>query len=247
MQTRGDLTKAIEKLLRDQGSRSAEGEETGNGSSAGDYPAEPFACPVCGQMLAPSCRVCVACKSPIDPAQIAPPREMAPPVAPAAGREPAPAPVRYPWRIFFGILLISFSLALLTEGLWGKQRAQMIMAGIQTLAGMWVFFDALRQGIPKPLRWGLGSMLLPVVIFPWYLGRRDKPRAPVPFVEAEVGPVTRLILFAILLFFLISLVLYIAEGPRTGKTPVPRPKLQSPGDRVPSRITRLHLRNPPSA
>ena len=87
------------------------------------------------------------------------------------------------------------------------------MRGAPTLAGIWVFFDALRRRIPRPLRWAVGTMLLLVVIFPWYLARRSKPQSPVPFVEAEVGPVTRFLLFALLIFFLASLIFYIVQGP----------------------------------
>ena len=35
-----------------------------------DFPTEAFQCPACGQLLAPSCRVCVSCKHTINPAEI---------------------------------------------------------------------------------------------------------------------------------------------------------------------------------
>jgi hypothetical protein len=132
--------------------------------------------------------------------------------------------VRYPWRLFFVVLGSSFFLALLCEGLWGEQKAQLAMGGAQTLAGVWVFFDALRQRLQRPARWALGTMLLPVVIFPWYLARRSKPQATVPFVEAEVGPVTRFLLFALLVFFLASLIFYIVKNPPTTIVPTAPPK-----------------------
>jgi hypothetical protein len=205
---------------------------------AAEFPSEPFTCPACGQLLAPSCRVCVVCRHTIDPAEIARPQAAALPATPAPGTVPKPEPVRYPWRIFFTVLGISFLLALIFEGLWGEQKAQLAMGGVQTLAGVWVFFDALRQGIPRPLRWAVGSMLLPVVIFPWYLARRRAPQSRVPFVEAEVGPVTRFLLFALLIFILASLIFYIVQGPRPATTPTH--KLQKPGGSSPSRITNLH-------
>ena len=68
--------------------------QTENRPSDEQFPAEPFPCPACGQLLAPSCRVCVACKHAIDPAEIRKPR-----VLPVVG-EPArrqPEPVRFPW------------------------------------------------------------------------------------------------------------------------------------------------------
>ena len=42
-----------------------------------DFPSEPFPCPACGQMLGPSCRVCVACKQPLNPAEIKRPEQRA--------------------------------------------------------------------------------------------------------------------------------------------------------------------------
>ena len=203
-----------------------------------EFPSEPFPCPACGQMLAPACRVCVACKHAIDPAEIARPQSTAP--APSAA--PTLPPVRYPWRIFFAFLGVSFFLALSFEALWGEQRAQFAMGGVQTLVGVWVFFDAIKRGVPRSSRWGLGSMLLPVVVFPWYLARRRVPQAPVPFVEREVGPVTRFLLIALLLFFLISLIFYIVEGPPPGINPAPPSKERKIGGESQPRITRLRLK-----
>jgi hypothetical protein len=178
-----------------------------------EFPTEPFPCPACGQMLAPSCRVCVACRHTIDPAELARPPAPVAPLAPARVEEAKPAPVRFPWRLFFAVLVISFFLAQIFLELWGVQKAQLAMGGVQTLAGIWVFFDALRQRLPRPLRWGIGSMLLPVIVFPWYLARRRLPQSPCPFVEAEVRPLTRFLLFALIAFFLLSLILYFVHGP----------------------------------
>jgi hypothetical protein len=221
------------------GSPNPETETVDNPASVAGFPNEPFQCPACGQLLAPSCRVCVACKHAIDPAEIARPREVALPVARAASTEPKAEPVRFPWHIFFSVLGISFLLALISEGLWGEQRAELAMGGAQTLAGVWVFFDALRQRVPRALRWGVGSMLLPVVIFPWYLARRKRPQSPVPFVEAEVGPVTRFLLFALLIFFLASLIFYIVKGPPPGLAPTLPPKDHKSGTNSQPRITNL--------
>jgi hypothetical protein len=204
-------------------------------ASVAAFPTEPFVCPACGQLLAPSCRICVACKHTIDPAELARPRRAAAP-EPTAGTARL-APVRYPWRIFFAFIGISFLLALTFEGLWGEQKAQLAMGGAQTLAGVWVFYDALRQRVARPWRWAMGSMLLPVVIFPWYWARRKTPESPVPFVEAEVGPVTRFVLFALLVFILASLIFYIVKGPPSSNTPAsPSKEHKTSG----SSIARLH-------
>ncbi len=123
---------------------------------ASELPTEPFPCPACGQMLAASCRVCVACRHAIDPAEIARPPVAAVLAAPARVEEAKPGPVRFPWPLFFVVLGISFFLAQIFLELWGAQKAQLAMAGVQTLAGIWVFFDALWQRIPRPVTVGGG-------------------------------------------------------------------------------------------
>jgi hypothetical protein len=54
-----------------------------------------------------------------------------------------------------------------------------------------------------------------VVFFPWYLARRKNPRAVCPFVEAEAGPVARVVLFALAVFFLLSILMGIFKGPQS--------------------------------
>ena len=243
METPSEWAKRFNRQKPDEeaGSPKPEAETVDSPASVAEFPSEPFQCPACGQLLAPACRVCVACKHPIDPAEVARPQEVALPTAHAPGTKPRPEPVRYPWRIFFAVLGISLFLALTFEGLWGEQKAQLAMGGAQTLAGVWVFFDALRQRVPRPLRWGVGSMLLPVVVFPWYLARRRTPQSPVPFVEAEVGPVTRFLLFALLVFFLASLIFYIVKGPPQAIAPTPQPQEHTPRGDSQGRITNLRL------
>lgn len=220
--------------------RTSDAEAADSAASVAEFPSEPFPCPACGQLLAPSCRVCVACRHTIDPAEIARPQELALPAALAPSAEPRPEPVRYPWRIFFAVLGISFGLALISQGFLGEERAKLAMGGVQTLAGVWVFFDALRQRIPRPLRWAVGSMVLPVIIFPWYLARRSKPQSSVPFVEAQVGPVTRFVLFAVLIFFLVSLIFYIVQGPPPALAPTPPVRDHKNDTNSQPRITTLH-------
>ncbi len=181
-------------------------------------PTEPFACPACGQMLAPSCRVCVACKRVIDPAEIARAQFLQAAPAPVESVRPKLPPVRFSWPFFFLVFGVSCFLVVILQGLWtDQQRVLLVMGGLQTLAGVWVFFDALHHGVPKPLRWSIGSMLLPLVIFPWYLSRRRTPQAPVPFLEG--GPVIRLVILALLLFFLANLIFYFVQGPPPATNP----------------------------
>jgi hypothetical protein len=193
-----------------------------------EIPTEPFACPACGQMLAPSCRVCVACKHVIDPAKIVRAQVAAPAPAPVESVRPKLPPVRFSWPFFFLVFGVSCFLVIILQGLWtDQQKVLLVMGGLQTLAGVWVFFDALRQGVPKPLRWSIGSMLLPLVIFPWYLSRRRTPQAPVPFLEG--GPVIRLVILALLLFFLANLIYYFVQGPQPGANPAQPVKEQKSG------------------
>lgn len=170
-----------------------------------DFPDEPFECPSCGQMLAPSCRVCVACKQPIDPAAI----QKAHPVdlrQQLPELEPELPPVRFSWRIFFYILVLSWGISTVAIHFLGLVEGQVVMSGLQLLSAIWVFFDARQRAIPKPLRWGVGSVILWIIIFPWYLVRRRQPKAPCPFVESDSGPFVRVMVLVIFIFFLVAIV-----------------------------------------
>lgn len=181
-------------------------------SPTGEVPAEPFPCPVCGQMLAATCRICVACKTPVDVTQVRK-AEFAPPLAPDELPVPrATEPARFSWRIFFLWLLIYLAAAILTTRCLGENGSKYAMGGFVLLSSMWVFFDAQRKGVPKPLRWVLGSLLLWIVVFPWYVARRRTPHAPCPFIEAEAGPVARVLFFVLMVFFLIGALLIIFQG-----------------------------------
>jgi hypothetical protein len=173
-----------------------------NRPSDEQFPTEPFPCPACGQLLAPSCRVCVACHQVIDPTAIRQPG-----VAPAVGK-PARRElefVRFPWRTFlivFGIWVVG---ATLVQRYMPPLKAQLVLGGVQILCSFWVLFDALGKRLPRPLRWGMGTLLLWPIIFPWYLARRNRPRQPCPFIEARVNPITLAVLLILLaaLFYLL--------------------------------------------
>lgn len=163
-------------------------------------------------MLAPSCRICVACKQPVEPAQTrrsqahAATRELEKPL-------PRPEPARFSWQIFLSVLAGWLLAAAITQRLLGPANSQWVLGGLVALSSAWVVYDAREKGVAKPLRWGLGSLLLWIVVFPWYLARRRKPQAPCPFVEAEVSPLGRALLFALMVFFLLSIVIMIFKGP----------------------------------
>jgi hypothetical protein len=162
------------------------------------FPSEPFVCPACGQLLAPSCRVCVACRHEIDPAEIGKPR------VPQVVEEPARRelqPVRFPWRTFLMVFAIWVVGATLVQRFMNPLKGQLVLGGVQILSSLWVLYDALEKRLPKPQRWGFGTLLLWPIIFPWYLARRQWPKQPCPFVEARVRPITRAILVVLLVVF----------------------------------------------
>ena len=165
--------------------------------------AEPFPCPACGQMLAPSCRVCVACNHAINPAEI---RKEPPAVVARATASRTLAPVRFPWRLF---LLFFWTLvvgAIVSEALIGAPKTQLAVGAVQLLSALWVSFDASAKRVPKPLRWGLATLLPTwLIILPWYLARRRRPEAPCPFVEAQVSRIKLAVLFILLavLFYVV--------------------------------------------
>jgi hypothetical protein len=178
--------------------RDLEREADENAPLDGEFPAEPFGCPTCGQLLAPSCRVCVACKHPIDLAEVRKPIVL-PVVDEPVRREIQP--VRFSWRIFLIVFAIWVVGATLVQRFMDPLKGQFVLGGVQILTSFWVLYDVLEKRLPKPIRWGLGTLLLWPIIFPWYLARRRLPKQPCPFVEARVRPVTRAVLLILLAVF----------------------------------------------
>jgi hypothetical protein len=164
--------------------------------------AEPFPCPACGQMLAPSCRVCVACNHTIDPGEIG---KEPPAVVVGVTAARTLAPVRFPWRLFLLFFLALMVGGIVSEGLIGLQRTQLAVGALQLLSAIWVSFDASAKRVPKPLRWGLATLFPTwLIILPWYLARRRQPEAPCPFVEGQVNPIMRM-----LLLILVAVLVYL--------------------------------------
>src|SRR5438034_7671280 len=91
-------------------------------ASGAAFPDEAFPCPACGQMLGPLCRVCVACKQPIDPAQIKAASARAPQLQPFEA-QPATGNVRFPWLLFSVLLLVRILAAQLAERRWRRKTA----------------------------------------------------------------------------------------------------------------------------
>jgi hypothetical protein len=180
--------------------------------SEADFPDEPFPCPDCGQMLAPSCRVCVICKQPIDPARI---RKLRAGIATLTS-QPTVRPLaraRFSWQIFLVVLVLWVVAAATAQKLLGPTKAQQALLSVVLISSAWVFYDARQKGVPRPARWGLGSLLLWIVFFPWYLARRKTPEAACPLIEAEATPLVRALLLVLLLLFLLGAVgLIVKKG-----------------------------------
>lgn len=196
-------------------------------------PTEPFQCPTCGQLLAPSCRVCVACRAPIDLKAIHQPSTMVPAEAPVPPVKLRPETVRFPWRILVAVMSIGMLLGIISLAVWGEEKGPIFIQSMPIFAGVWVFFDARRRQLPHPARWAIWTVLLLAIFLPWYLARRSKPAATVPFVEGDA----RFLLFAVLALLLIALILNILHMP-TNVEPTSTPRRQPPAT---SRQVRLEF------
>ena len=184
-------------------------ESTNPISAAGElagFPDEAFECPYCGQMLAPSCRVCVSCKLPIDPARIQRKREEAEAAAAAIEAKPELPRVRFNWSILLAVLGVFLFIAIVTSLLVGPADAPTAMQVMLFVCAGWVYWDARQKLVRHPLRWALGTLLVWIVFFPWYLERRRKLSAPCPFIESESSPFIRVILLLLFISFLIMII-----------------------------------------
>lgn len=166
------------------------------------FPNEPFACPHCGQMLGPGCRVCVACKNSIDPADIKTLQPVLTAIEAPARPPVALAPARFSWKIFFLVFSVVWLAAIVVLEVAGPEKGQAYLGLIPLISAPWVIFDAHQKHIARPFRWGIGSLILWIVIFPWYLSRRSTPKAPCPFVEG-IG------LWILLLVYIVALIVLI--------------------------------------
>ena len=98
--------------------------------SVEQFPTENFVCPACGQLLGPACRVCVACKRAIDPAELRKPQVL-PAIAMPERRELEP--VRFSWRTFVIVFAIWVVGATLVQSRMPPTRAQLVLGGVQIL------------------------------------------------------------------------------------------------------------------
>src|SRR5579871_2713949 len=105
METPSEWAKRFNQPNSKQAATATASEEPAANSSASAFPNDPFPCPYCDQMLGPSCRVCVACKREINPADIdlTPAASIATPLITVRAQQEV---VRYPWRVLVVVLCI---------------------------------------------------------------------------------------------------------------------------------------------
>jgi hypothetical protein len=168
------------------------------------YSEEPFECPQCGQLLDFRCRICGACKAAVEPPTLV----RTPPPADSIPEESAGAPpavVSFPWKGWLVLLGASMLAGNFLEGMIGRTQTYTLFYVLEVLCAVWVYQDARSKNLPTPLRWSLGTLLVWVVVFPWYLARRRRATASCPFVEGN----PRLFAGALLAFLLLSLVIFL--------------------------------------
>jgi hypothetical protein len=136
---------------------------------------------------------------------------------------PAMESARFSWGIFLAALGAWLMAAAIAESTLGPGPSQVVLFSLVALSSVWVYRDAREKNIPTPIRWSLGSLLLWMIFFPWYLSRRRTPKAPCPFIEGERGRVVRTLLVILLVFFLLSALMLLLKGPKKsspdGKAP----------------------------
>lgn len=171
---------------------------------------EPFECPHCGQLLDPRCRVCVACDKEVDQASI---RQRTPPTSTAPSEEAKPPSILpFPWSLCILLGLGSLGVQQFFNGLTdGGGGIFAIFA--QGLTVLWVYFDSREKAVSVPMRWTLGTLFLWIVVFPWYLTRRNRPDYTCPFVEGDLGRFVRALIYVNLcLVFIYALIFSQTAG-----------------------------------
>lgn len=171
-------------------------------------PDEPFACPNCGQLLGPACRVCVACRQPVDFAKVAAPPKEEVPFAPAR-QSAAPSGTgasrgQFSWPIFGLSVLVYVVIVVAAGSLLSANSFTGFLVGLFTACTVWVIYDAFARRVPHPFRWGLGTFLIWIVVFPWYLSRRRTPEVPCTIMDAP----GRSFVWTVIYVFILCIIVY---------------------------------------
>lgn len=169
-------------------------------------------------MLAPSCRMCVACGAPVDPSQVyqSRPAAVTAPSVPETSRpeEKAVGPIsHFSWPIFFVCIAVYLLVAFAAERLLKPAEVRWFVGGLLVGCAAWVYFDARVRRVPHPLRWAIGAFLIWIVVFPWYISRRRKPETPCVVMEAQGTAFLRIVVWVIVIFALFGLISVVMRKP----------------------------------
>lgn len=176
--------------------------------------AEPFECPNCGQMLGPGSTVCAACRQTVDFTKVRAAAAEPPPVAPVSAQvEKPPIPFAGGKSQFSLPIFVAFVLAYLL--ILGAERSFLtatqafyFQLGLLVGCTAWVIYDAHIRRVPHPLRWGLGTLFIWLVVFPWYISRRRTPEVPCPIMDAQSRFFVRTVLFVFVLCVILSFLFF---------------------------------------
>lgn len=180
--------------------------------------AEPFECPNCGQMLGPGSTVCPACRQAVDFTKVkatASKPVSALPVDAQAEKPQAPFAAgknQFSLPIFVASVLVYLTVVGMAANFLTITHFRYFLAGLLVGCTAWVIYDARARSVPHPLRWGLGTLFIWVVVFPWYLSRRRTPEVPCPVMDAQTRFFARTVLFVFvlcgILYCLLAVVLH---------------------------------------
>ena len=166
-------------------------------------------------MLDANCRVCVACRMPVEPPAeppAEPPRHGEESISslPSAEEEPSLSTVPFPWGLFVLFALANLGIGHIFEVFEGGARI-VINFGFYGVMALWVHTDADRKNLPNPVRWACGTFFLGGLVFPWYLARRMHPDKICPFVEGNLKNFVRVLVYVNLFVILfIGLIISLA-------------------------------------
>lgn len=174
---------------------------------------EPFACPHCGQMLAPTCRVCVACGEPIEPLEIIRARRGVDGQAGAETQRSAVRRTQFSWAIFFATVAAAMVVMSIAIRLLGVETSKLAFIGFTLMCAGWIFYDARSKGIPQAWRWSIMTVFFWIIFFPWYVSRRKTPRLPCPAMEEQTSTLFRVLLWFVVILLFLSVIAAVVKSP----------------------------------
>jgi hypothetical protein len=177
---------------------------------------EPFACPHCGQMLAPTCHVCVACGEPVEAGAVSRAKVVLPVQPEFYSQRPVARRAQFSWPIFFAFLagwlvIVVFASQAVHE--IGARSVELAVVGLQLVCAGWVFLDASGKRIPRPWRWSVMTLFFWIVFFPWYVSRRRAPQQPCAVMEAQTSLFFRAIFWLVLVVLFLSFIAAVVKTP----------------------------------